>query len=160
GVRVLTDPVLFPRIGINAWLTILGPRRLTACALRPRELPEVDLVLISHAHFDHLDTSSLGVIRGKPAIVMAPHTSDLVPKRRRFSSVRELGWGETDRIRTPRGDVEVTALQVKHWGARLRRDTQRGYNGYVLRREGRALLFGGDTALTPLFASHRRYGPF
>jgi L-ascorbate metabolism protein UlaG (beta-lactamase superfamily) len=49
---------------------------------------------------------------------------------------------------------------VKHWGARLGSDTHRGYNGYVIRREGRALLFGGDTAYTPLFASHRQHGPF
>jgi L-ascorbate metabolism protein UlaG (beta-lactamase superfamily) len=49
---------------------------------------------------------------------------------------------------------------VKHWGARLLRDKYRGYSGYAIRREGRALLFGGDTAQTPLFASHRRYGPF
>ena len=49
---------------------------------------------------------------------------------------------------------------MKHWGARLRRDTHRGYNGYILEREGRALLFGGDTAGTPLFTSYRRYGPY
>jgi L-ascorbate metabolism protein UlaG (beta-lactamase superfamily) len=58
------------------------------------------------------------------------------------------------------GDVEVRAVQVKHWGARLGRDTHRGYNGYVIRREGRALLFGGDTAYTTLFASHRSHGPY
>ena len=49
---------------------------------------------------------------------------------------------------------------MKHWGARLGRDTYRGYNGYILRREGRALLFGGDTAHTPLFKSYRRHGPY
>jgi L-ascorbate metabolism protein UlaG (beta-lactamase superfamily) len=64
------------------------------------------------------------------------------------------------RIETPHGDVEVTAVEVKHWGARIQSDSYRGYNGYVLRREGRALIFGGDTAHTPLFAAHRRYGPF
>jgi L-ascorbate metabolism protein UlaG (beta-lactamase superfamily) len=74
--------------------------------------------------------------------------------------VRELRWDESVCIRTPRGELEVTSIQVKHWGARLGRDTYRGYNGYVLRREGRALLFGGDTAMTPLFAAHRRHGPF
>ena len=69
-------------------------------------------------------------------------------------------WDESVRVETPRGDVEVRAIQVKHWGARLGSDTHRGYNGYIIRREGRALLFGGDTAYTPLFASHRRHGPF
>ena len=59
-----------------------------------------------------------------------------------------------------RGEVEVKSIQVKHWGARLGRDTYRGYTGYVIRREGRALLFGGDTAFTPLFAACRSDGPF
>src|SRR5262245_53067200 len=54
GVRILTDPVLFPRIGIDAWLMSIGPLRLTSCALPPSQLPEIDLVLVSHAHFDHL----------------------------------------------------------------------------------------------------------
>ncbi len=159
GVRVLTDPALFPRIGVDAWLTTIGPSRRTLCALSPSELPEIDLVLVSHAHFDHLDTRSLAALGGRPAALTAPATSDLLP-RRRYSSVGELRWGETARTVTAHGEIEVTAIEVKHWGARLARDTYRGYNGYVLKREGRALLFGGDTAYTPLFASHRRYGPF
>ena len=159
GVRILTDPVLFRRIGIDAWITSIGPLRLTACALQPSELPEIDLVLVSHAHFDHLDTPSLAAVRGRPAAVMAWATSNLLP-RKRYASVRELRWGESTRITSPRGDVDVQAIEVNHWGARLGRDTYRGYNGYLLSREGRALLFGGDTAMTPLFASYRRHGPF
>ena len=135
GVRVLTDPALFPRIGVGAWVTTLGPLRLTSCALPPAQLPEIDLVVVSHAHFDHLDTRSLGALRGRPAVVAAAATSDLLP-RKRFRSIRELRWDDAVRIETARGDIEVRAIQVKHWGARLGRDTYRGYNGYVLRREG------------------------
>ena len=159
GVRVLTDPVLFPRIGVNTWVATIGPLRLTSCALPAAQLPDVDLVLLSHAHFDHLDTRSLSSLRGRPAAVTAWATSDLLP-RRRFASVRELRWDDSVCVNTARGDVEITSIQVKHWGARIGRDTHRGYTGYVLRREGRALLFGGDTAYTPVFASHRRHGPF
>ena len=159
GVRILTDPALFPRIGIDAWITTVGPLRLTACALSPSALPDIDLVLVSHAHFDHLDRPSLAAIPGRPAAVMASATSDLLP-RRRYSSVREMRWNESVRVNTAHGDVEVRAIEVKHWGARLRNDTHRGYNGYILRREGRALLFGGDTAYTPLFTSYRRHGPY
>jgi L-ascorbate metabolism protein UlaG (beta-lactamase superfamily) len=159
GVRVLTDPALFPRIGLDGWVTSIGPLRLTACALDQAELPEIDLVLVSHAHFDHLDTPSLAAIRGRPAVVMATKTSDLLP-RSNYASVRELEWGESVRIDTPRGDVRVRAIEVRHWGARMRRDTFRGYNGYLIEREGRKLLFGGDTADTPLFATYRRFGPF
>ena len=159
GVRILTDPALFPRIGVDAIVGTIGPLRLTACALAPSELPEIDLVLVSHAHFDHLDTPSLGAVRGMPVAVMAPQTSDLLP-RAAYTSVHELRWNESMTVRTRRGDIVVRAIEVKHWGARMRRDTYRGYNGYVLEREGARLLIGGDTADTPLFRAHRRHGPF
>jgi len=159
GLRILTDPALYPRIGVDLGLGTLGPMRLVQCALSPDELPEIDLVLVSHAHFDHLDTPSLGSIRGKPAAVMAADISDLLP-RRRYASVTELHWNESTRVNTPRGEVLVRAIEVKHWGARVRRDTWRGYTGWVLEREGRRILIGGDTAVTAAFKNHRRYGPF
>ena len=158
GVRIVTDPALYPRIGVDLGLGTLGPLRLVRCALSPEELPDVDLVLVSHAHFDHLDTPSLGSIRGKPAAVMAAAISDLLPSRQ-YSSVRELRWNEAATVSTPRGDVLVRAIEVKHWGARIQRDTWRGYTGWIVEREGRRLLIGGDTAITPAFKGHRRFGP-
>jgi L-ascorbate metabolism protein UlaG (beta-lactamase superfamily) len=129
------------------------------CALEPDALPEIDLVLVSHAHFDHLDTPSLGAVRGRPVAVMAPSTSDLLP-RRHYSSVHEVAWEQTLRVQTRRGELLVRGIEVKHWGARLRSDTWRGYTGFVLEREGRRLLIGGDTAQTRRFKDHRRFGPF
>jgi L-ascorbate metabolism protein UlaG (beta-lactamase superfamily) len=71
-----------------------------------------------------------------------------------------LRWNEAATVTTPHGDVLVRAIEVKHWGARIRRDTWRGYTGWIVEREGMRLLIGGDTASTPVFASHRRHGPF
>jgi L-ascorbate metabolism protein UlaG (beta-lactamase superfamily) len=158
GVRILTDPALFNRIGVNFRIGSLGPLRQVQCALAPVALPEIDLVLVSHAHFDHLDTPSLAAVRGRPAAVMASKTSDLLP--RKYSSVAELQWNEATQVTTPRGDVHVRSLEVRHWGARLRSDTYRGWTGFVLEREGKRLLIGGDTAHTTAFRNHRRYGPF
>lgn len=159
GVHVLTDPALFRRIGVDVRLTTLGPLRLTACALPAAQLPDIDVVLLSHAHFDHLDTASLGALRGHPVVVSAPKTADLVPHSG-VVGVHEIRWNQAASVRTRRGDLEVRAVEVKHWGARLNHDGYRGYNGYVIRREGRSLLFGGDTAHTRIFAEHRRYGPY
>ncbi len=159
GVRILTDPVLFTRIGVDLGIGSLGPKRLVQCALTPDALPEIDLVLVSHAHFDHLDTPSLAAVRGTPAAVMAASTSDLLP-RRAYRDVQELRWNDTTRVTTPRGEVVVRAIEVKHWGARIQRDTWRGYTGWILEREGRRLLIGGDTATTSVFAGHRTHGPF
>jgi L-ascorbate metabolism protein UlaG (beta-lactamase superfamily) len=159
GVRILTDPTLFRRIGVDLGLGTLGPLRLVQCAITAAELPDLDLVLVSHAHFDHLDTPSLAAVRGRPAAVMARATSDLLP-RRHYSSVTELQWNDVTKVTTRHGDVLVRAIEVKHWGARVRRDTYRGYTGFIVEREGRRLLVGGDTAATPVFREHRRFGPF
>ena len=141
GMRILTDPVLFSRIGVDMLVGSIGPLRLVQCALTPDEIPHVDLVLVSHAHFDHLDTPSLASVRGKPAAVMAAETSDLLP-RRRYSSVTELRWNESTKIRTGHGEALVRSIEVKHWGARIRRDTYRGYTGFIVEREDRKLLIG------------------
>jgi L-ascorbate metabolism protein UlaG (beta-lactamase superfamily) len=90
---------------------------------------------------------------------MAAETSDLLP-RHRYSSVEELRWNESVKVTTPRGEALVRSIEVKHWGARLQRDTHRGYTGFIVEREGRRLLIGGDTARTEAFDSHRRFGPF
>jgi L-ascorbate metabolism protein UlaG (beta-lactamase superfamily) len=159
GVRILTDPVLFRRIGVHVGLGTLGPLRLVSSALPAASLPDLDLVLVTHAHFDHLDRPSLRAVGGRPAAVMAAGTADLLP-RRRYRSVSELRWNETTRVSTSQGDIRVRAIEVRHWGARVGRDTWRGYTGFVLEREGRRLLITGDTAMTPVFRAHRRFGPF
>jgi len=159
GVRILTDPVLYRRVGVDLGLGTLGPLRLVRCALTRHELPELDLVLVSHAHFDHLDRPSLRSLRGAPAAVMAWGTGDLLP-RRRYRSLIELRWNESSKVATARGEVRVRAVEVKHWGARIGRDRWRGYAGFIVEREGRRLLIAGDTAMTPVFQEHRRFGPF
>lgn len=159
GVRVLTDPVLFNRIGVDLGLGSVGPKRLVRCALAADHLPDIDLVLVSHAHFDHLDTPSLAAVRGNPVAVMAAETSDLLP-RRYYSAVHELRWNEQVTVTTRHGDATIRAIEVKHWGARIQRDTHRGYTGWVVEREGKRLLIGGDTASTAAFRHHRRFGPF
>jgi L-ascorbate metabolism protein UlaG (beta-lactamase superfamily) len=159
GLRLITDPALFSRIGVDLGIGSVGPLRLVECALSARELPEIDLVLLSHAHFDHLDTPSLAAIPGTPAVVMAAATSELLPPRK-YSSVHELRWNQSIKVVTPHGDALIRSIEVNHWGARLGRDTHRGYTGFVVEREGQKLLIGGDTADTHAFKSHRRFGPF
>ena len=81
GLRILTDPTFFSRIGVDAWVGTVGPLRLVQCALTPEAIPEIDLLLVTHAHFDHLDTPSLAAVPGTPAVVMAQGTADLLPRR-------------------------------------------------------------------------------
>src|SRR5207253_2719099 len=78
GVTVLTDPVLFPRIGVRLPFVTIGPKRLTQSALQFHELPAIDLVLLSHAHFDHIDTRTLSCFRKSTHVVTALRTRDLL----------------------------------------------------------------------------------
>src|SRR6516225_1278754 len=125
GVTILTDPVLFPRVGIRLPGFTIGPKRLTAPALSFDELPKVDLVLLSHAHFDHLDLRTLRRFDESTSVITARATRDLL-KATRFSHVTELDWGQNQSLSTTAGEIEITAFPVKHWGARTRRDTHRG----------------------------------
>jgi L-ascorbate metabolism protein UlaG (beta-lactamase superfamily) len=158
GIKILTDPVLFPRIGIRLPGFTIGPKRLTAPALSFHELPKVDLVLLSHAHFDHLDLRTLRCFDESTSVITARATRDLL-KGTRFSHVTELEWGQSRSLGNAAGKIEITAFPVKHWGARTQRDTHRGYNGYLIERRGRRVIFAGDTAMTESFATLRRPGP-
>jgi L-ascorbate metabolism protein UlaG (beta-lactamase superfamily) len=158
GIKLLTDPVLFPRIGIRLPGLTVGPKRLTAPALTVRDLPKIDIVLLSHAHFDHFDMRTLHRFDRSITVVTAGRTSDLL-RWKRFRDVSELRWGETKSVTTYAGKIDITAFPVKHWGARKRRDTYRGYNGYVLEKNDRRIIFAGDTALTDSFAELRASRP-
>ena len=145
GAWFLTDPALESRIGIGRGLAKFGPRRLIAPALRPRELPPIDLLLLSHAHMDHTDLGTLRFLPRDVPVVVQPGNADLV---RRFRRVYQLGWGERAEV----GGIEIESVEVRHWGARMITDRHRGYGGYLLRRSGRAILFAGDTAYTEALA--------
>ncbi len=152
GTVLLTDPVLERRIGLGRGFAKLGPRRLIQPALRKRELPRLDGVLLSHAHMDHTDLGTLSAIPPKVPVVVQSGNRDLV---RRFHAVDELAWGETTRI----GELVVEAVETRHWGARLVTDRHRGWGGYLLRKNGRTVLFGGDTAYTDAFTRLGRREP-
>ena len=70
-----------------------------------------------------------------------------------LNAPKEIAWGEKTRIGTRHGDVEIEAFEVNHWGARWKVDKYRGYNGYIISRAGRKIIFGGDTALTSVRAA-------
>jgi L-ascorbate metabolism protein UlaG (beta-lactamase superfamily) len=161
GINILTDPVLFARIGIRLPGFTVGPKRLTAPALEFHELPKIDVVLLSHAHFDHFDLRTLHCFDETTCVVTAPNTADLL-RWTRLRDVTELRWGEEKSLNTSAGAVTISAFQVKHWGARKQRDAYRGYNGYVMKsrsRGRRRILFGGDTAMTNTFAELSQHGP-
>ncbi|HET7024366.1 MAG TPA: MBL fold metallo-hydrolase [Gemmatimonadales bacterium] len=144
GKWILTDPVLSRKVGIRVAGHTVGPERHVGPALRIEELPRPDLLLISHAHFDHLDLPTLRRIPRDVPVVSATGLGDLL---KRFRHRTELKWGAAAQV----AGIDVRALQVKHWGARMITDRHRGYNGFLLEFAGRRVVFGGDTAMTDAF---------
>lgn len=146
GMTILTDPVLCNRVGIGLGLITGGPRRHVAPALSVRELPPIDLMLISHAHYDHLDRPTLVKLDKNTPVVTAGGTFDLI-RDLGFRRVAELRWGES----TTLGGIKVTAQKVAHWGARTFYDSHRGFNAYLIEADQRRVLYGGDTAYHDFF---------
>ena len=148
GTWLLTDPALRLRIGINVAGLTLGMRRLVRPALSIRELPPLDAALVSHSHMDHCD---LGTLQRLPRSLHAVVQRDNLDLVRRFRQRSELAWGESVEVNGAR----IEAVEVNHWGARRLTDKHRGYGGFLITKNNRALVFGGDTAYTNAFARLR-----
>jgi L-ascorbate metabolism protein UlaG (beta-lactamase superfamily) len=149
GMTVLTDPVFSDRIGLGLGLMTVGPRRRFAPAIPLRALPPIDLVLVSHAHFDHLDRPTLGRLNKSIPVVTAEHNSDLV-RDLGFADVRELKLPAESSARAGEhctfGRVKITARRVPHWGPRVFHDVHRGYCGFLIESDAHRVLFSGDSA--------------
>jgi L-ascorbate metabolism protein UlaG (beta-lactamase superfamily) len=144
GVTILTDPVFSTRAGIHLGVMTLGVKRLVEPALDIASLPPIDLILLSHAHMDHFDIPSLRRLEyRRTSVITAPKTSDLL-RVGHYGSVQEVAWSEQKHA----AGVSVRGVEVNHWGARLRTDTYRGYNGYLIESGSHRVLFAGDTANT------------
>jgi len=155
GTTILTDPVFSDRVGLSFGPLTLGLKRLVAPAMPLDRLPNIDLILLSHAHMDHFDLPTLRRLENRGTTVLtASKTSDLLQPWR-YRAVKEMRWSERTRV----GPVEVQAIEVKHWGARMRTDTYRGYNGYLMEAGRYRILFGGDTATTDAFRVVRTSRP-
>lgn len=142
GTVILTDPVL-----VN-WLP--WPRRIVTSAYTAEELPQLDYVVISHAHHDHLNRPTLRRLASKTKTIVVPRQcSDLI-RTMGFREVIELDWQQQH---TGPG-MTVSSYEPIHWGLRYPWDRRnRGFNCYVFEKNGRTVFFGGDTAYGRYFTA-------
>ncbi len=161
GTIILTDAVLSDQIGIRFLGITIGPGRITAPALTIEQIPKPDIMLLSHAHMDHMDYETLKQISGKYKneidCITAYNTSDVISDLP-WKSLVEIDWGEKYEVH----DTSFRAVQVKHFGWRFpwEKDRSRGYmkdgrsyNAYLISKQNKKILFGGDTAYSELFRS-------
>lgn len=133
GLNALVDP------NFANWLFLL--KRLRRPGLSIGDLPPIDLVLLTHAHFDHFHKPTLRRLP-LPKVCVLPWGCGSLARRLGFERVIELRWWES----FAQGDWKVTLVPSQHWGARTLRDTQRGYGGYILECRGRRIYHAGDSA--------------
>ncbi len=141
GQNLVIDP------NYAKWIFVL--KRLRRPGVRLRDLPPIDIVLVSHAHFDHLHRPSLRSIarlshrkNGTPPLLIVPeHVSDLVSDLG-FREVVELQWWQDFR----HNGISVTHTPSQHWGARIIRDMHRGFGGFVVKSNKHSFYHSGDTA--------------
>ena len=159
GTIIVTDPVLFEKIGLDIFGITIGQIRYSEPALEIGKFPCPDLILLSHAHFDHMDYKTLSsftdIYPGKINCITAFNTSDVIADLN-WKSLKELDWNEEYFL----NDAKFSAIEVKHFGWRFpfERDRSRGYfkngrsyNAYLIEKKGKKVLFGGDTAMTNKF---------
>jgi L-ascorbate metabolism protein UlaG (beta-lactamase superfamily) len=132
-LNVLIDP------NFANWLFLL--KRLKRAGLRIKDLPPIDLVLLSHAHFDHFHKPTLRKLPS-PKIGVMPWGVGELARGLGFSRIIELQTWES----FSHGDWKVTLTPCKHWGARTLRDLDRGFGGFLLEHQGRRVYHAGDSA--------------
>ena len=147
GLTILTDPVFSPRCSP---LAFLGPKRVRAPGLALADLPEIDVILLSHNHYDHMDLTSLRALRRRfprAALVTTLGNAAYLAQKRLPGAV-ELDWWQTH----THGPLHITATPARHFSARSLNDgNQTLWAGFMLEHAGLKIYFAGDTGFTRFF---------
>jgi len=159
GWRVLTDPVWGPRASPTRFM---GPKRFQPVPVAMSDLPKLDAVLVSHDHYDHLDFTTMRLLRrvNVPIITSLGVGAHLEAMGIAPARIVELDWWESHRV--PGTDVTFTATPSQHFSGRGLKDGNRTlWSSWVIGTQRHRVFFSGDTGLTPEYADTRaRLGPF
>src|SRR5215469_4083340 len=141
GRNILIDPVFATR------LVVLRRQRRPGLLLE--EMPPIDLVLVTHAHMDHLNIASLRRViratrrlRGRPPEIVVPNGVEDLIAHLGFRRRHTMKWWHSLDL----AGLNITMTPCRHWGARMFNDTHRGYGGYVISTPQHSVYHSGDTA--------------
>ena len=141
GLNILTDPIWSARAGPFGF----GPGRVTEPGIRFEDLPRIDLILVSHNHYDHLDLATLERLwaRDRPLIVTSLGNDSII--RQAGAEARAVDWGGQVAVRP---GVSVAVTRNHHWGSRWFRDRDRAlWSSFVVRLPHGNFFFAGDTGI-------------
>src|SRR5258706_4396262 len=159
GLRVLTDPVWGPRASPSRFA---GPKRFQPVPVPLRSMPPIDLVVVSHDHYDHLDYPTIRELAKSdvPFVTSLGVGAHLEAWGVRPERIVELDWWESHRL--PNSEVTVTAAPSQHFSGRGLKDRNATlWSSLVIRSSRHTVFFSGDTGLTTEYQNIReRFGPF
>ncbi len=151
---LITDPFFSQ----NAGPFLFGPKRYVQPAIPLNKLPKVDLVLLTHNHYDHLDLPSLTKFPSKESKVLVPLGLSRYFVKRDFKDVSELDWYENVQIDK---DLKITFLPAVHWSKRTLIDTNKTlWGSFLIQHKGKKIFFSCDTGYGPIYKKlGDSYGP-
>ena len=144
GVNILTDPVFSDRASP---ISFAGPKRVHKPGIALNNLPKIDVVIISHDHYDHLDLNSIGFLidRDNPQIYVGLGVAKRLPSSR---NTTELDWGDSIQVSD---DFKLWFLEVQHNSGRTPFDRNSTlWGGFLLQMADQKIYFGGDSG----YANH------
>ena len=149
GLNILTDPIFSERASP---LSFAGPRRAQPPGLTLAQLPRIDLVVISHNHYDHCDAPSLQALQaqpGGPPLLLVPLGLKAWAAEQGLSNVIEMDWWQQHKL----GAVDVVMTPVQHWSGRSLNDRlQTLWGGWAVFAPDAHVFFAGDTGYSRDFA--------
>ena len=156
GLNILTDPIWSYRASPFQWI---GPKRMRPPGIRFEDLPEIDLVLISHNHYDHLDIHTLIKLKESfDPLIITPLGVSLYLKENGITKTIELDWWNKNQIKD---STSVSAVPAQHFSGRGLTDRDKTlWAGYVLQTPSGNIYFAGDTGYDGFFKEiGQRFSP-
>ncbi len=154
NTTIITDPVFSK----NAGPLIFGPKRFTEPALNLKEIPPVDIFLLTHNHYDHQDMMTIRRFPFKNTKVMAPLKLGKYFEKNGYSDVNEMDWYEEIIINEK---MKITFLPAVHWSKRSLTDTNKSlWGNFLIEYDGKKILFACDTGVGNIYKEiGEKYGP-
>ena len=150
---IITDPVFEKNMGP----LIFGPKRFVDPAINLKEIPEVNLFLLTHNHYDHLSTRTIQRFPYKKAKVLAPLKLGKYFTRNGFSNVNEMDWYDEIKV----NDLKITFVPSVHWSKRSLWDTNKTlWGNFIIEYKNKKILFACDTGYGNIYKElGEKYGP-
>ena len=151
---IITDPVFSK----NAGPLIFGPKRFTEPALKLKEIPQTDLFLLTHNHYDHQDMMTIRRFPYKNAKVLLPLKLGKYFTRNGYKDVNEMDWYDEIKVNN---NLKITLLPAVHWSKRSLTDTNKTlWGNFLIEYKGKKILFSCDTGIGDIYKDiGQKYGP-